>query len=195
MEFQGIPELGGANVQLCIYRVVLIGSLVISPQHAAPSQTTAASVVIGNTEIVLGMSAQPALASLQENFKDVVENHVHQWVIESKTEANQIIGVLYANDKAIKGVEHLVFSRNLASAEDVFNALYEVSSKLSQKTKSPCIVSTWTNYDPVGLSVAGVHFICGPFRYRLLRGQFKSNSDKLSAGTYQLWEDLGVTKE
>lgn len=178
-----------------MYRAVLIGLLAVSLPQSVLGQTTPASVTIGDTEISLGMSAQQALASLRENFKveDIGENHVHQWFIESKTEANQIIGHLYANDKAIRGVEHLVFSRNLGSAEDVFNALYEVSSKLSRKTKSQCLISTWTNYDPVGLSVAGVHFICGPYRYRLLREQFKSNSAALSAGSHELWEDLGVT--
>jgi hypothetical protein len=141
------------------------------------------------------MSAQQALAALRENYKveEVVEPTVHRWVIENKTKPNAIIGFLYANNTVIEGVEHLVFSRNLDSAEDVFGALYDVSSKLSQKTGSPCIVTTWTSYNPVGLSVAGVHFSCGPYRFRLLRQQYKSDRDNLSGTGYEVWEELGAT--
>jgi hypothetical protein len=143
------------------------------------------------------MSAEQVVNSLREDFKieDVVEPTVHRWVIENKTKPNEIIGFLYANKKTIEGVEHLVFSKNLESAEDVFNALYEVSSKLSRKTKSPCLVNTWTNYNPVGLSVAGVHLICGPYRYRLVREQYKNDRENLSAGSVEIWEDVGATNQ
>ena len=178
-----------------VYTAFLVGWVAVSLPQSAPSQTTPASVAIGDTKITLGMSAQQALAALRENYKveEVVEPTVHRWVIENKTKPNAIIGFLYANNTVIEGVEHLVFSRNLDSAEDVFGALYDVSSKLSQKTGSPCIVTTWTSYNPVGLSVAGVHFSCGPYRFRLLRQQYKSDRDNLSGTGYEVWEELGAT--
>jgi hypothetical protein len=161
----------------------------------APSQTAPASVAIGDTKITLGMLAQQALAALRENYKveNVVETPVHRWVIENKTKPNAIIGFLYANHTVIEGIEHLVLSRNLDSAEDIFGALYDVSSKLSQKTGSPCLVTTQTSYNPVGLSAARVHFNCGPYRFRLVREQYKSDSDNLSATSYEVWEELGAT--
>ena len=149
----------------------------------------------GDTKITLGMSAQQVLATLRENYKieEVVESTIHRWVIENKTKPNAIIGFLYANNAVIEGVEHLVFSRDLDSAEDVFGALYDVSSKLSQKTRSPCAVTTWTSYNPPGLNVAGVRFNCGQYRIRLLRQQYKSDRDDLSATGYEVWEELGAT--
>jgi len=179
-----------------LYAAIVVGWAALSslPQ-SAPSQMPRASVAIGDTKITLGMPAQQALAALRENYKveDVVESTVHRWVIENKTKPNAIIGFLYANDTVIEGIEHLVLSRNLDSAEDVFGAIYDVSSKLSQKTGSPCTVTAQTSYNPVGLSAAGVHFNCGPYRFRLVREQYKSDRDNLSATSYEVWEELGAT--
>jgi len=144
------------------------------------------------------MPVQQALAALRENYKveeGVEAPPLHRWFVENKTKPNEIIGILYVNNTVIEGVEHMVLSGNPDSAGDVFGVLYDVSSKLSQKTKSPCMVTTWTNYNPVGLSVAGVNFSCGPYRFRVVRQQYNSDRDNLSATGYEAWEELGANRQ
>ena len=186
-----------------IVRLILV--LLVSQAQPAPGQIKQAqsalgqtkpplpsAITIGSSEIAVGSPAPRTIATLQEEFKvDGGEgtSPVRQWFVQRTEKPNQIIGILYVKENVIVGVEHLVSAQHLISAEDAFNALYEVSSKLSaDKARIACAISPWTNYNPTGLSVAGIHFDCGPYRIRFLREQFKDTTG------VEVWEDLGATK-
>jgi len=169
-------------------RLILV--LLASQAQQALCQIKPPAITIGSSEIALGTSAPRTIAALQEKFKvdgGEGDSPVRQWYVQETEKPNEIIGILYVKSNVIVGVEHLVHQR-LNSAEDVFNALYEVSSKLSSdKARTACAISTWTHYDPTGLSVAGIHVDCGPYRIRLVHEQIDD------AKGVRVWEDLGTT--
>ena len=86
---------------------------------------------------------------------------------------------------------HLVFEKELRSAQDVFEALYKLSAEHAPAT---CRLSQWTAYTPVDhASSAVVLFACGEFRLRLVRSHFAG--DKTGESTepdFEVWEDLGI---
>lgn len=176
-----------------IARLILV--LLVSQAQSALGQIKPplpSSITIGSSEITVGSPAPQTIATLQENFTvDGGEgtSPVRQWFVQTTEKPHQIIGILYVKKNVIVGVEHLVSARSLISAEDAFNALYEASSKLSSdKARIACAISPWTNYNPAGLSVAGIQFDCGLYRIRFIRRQFKDTTG------VEVWEDLGATK-
>jgi hypothetical protein len=156
-------------------------------------QTASPGLTIGTAEITIGMSADQAVAALQEHFKvdGGSAKPIHQWFVTEKPQA--MVGVIYVQKNAVVGVEHLVFSRPLRSAEGIFAALYDAASRLHDKTRGTCELSTWSKYNPVGLTVAGIHIDCGLYRIPVVRSQYKSDDDNLSGTSYDVWEDLGNT--
>lgn len=172
-----------------IARLTLV--LLASQTQAALGQIRPPAIIIGSSEIALGIPAPRTISALQEQFKvdgGAGDSPVRQWFVQKAEKPHEIVGVLYVKDNVIVGVEHLVSAQKITSAEDVFNALYEVSSKLSSdKARIACAILPWTNYNPTGLSVAGIHFDCGPYRIRLIREQYKDTTG------VEVWEDLGTT--
>lgn len=160
------------------------------------SQTNRPSLRIGTHEITLGMPADAALAVLRQDFevyptsRDSQEPHKRQWTVFIKKPATRV-GEVYADEKSVIGVTHLVFEKELKSAQDVFEALYKLSTEHAQ---TACRLSEWTAYTPgVHASSAVVLFACGEFRIRLVRSHFTSdNAGESNEPDFEVWEDLGI---
>ena len=159
-------------------------------------ETQPGELAIGETKIALGMSADRAVAALRGHFEvdAASENPIHQWFVITQEKPQEMVGVICVKQNAVVGIEHLIFSQSLRSTEDMFGALYDAASRLSENKRNACELSTWTKYDPIGVRIAGVHIHCGVYGLRLVRDQYKSDNDNLSGTGYSLWEDLGNTK-
>jgi hypothetical protein len=160
------------------------------------SQTSPPALTIGQHKITLGMPADVALAALRQDLEvypfsgDSQESHKHQWTVFIKKPATRV-GEVYANEKSAIGVTHLVFEKELKSAQDVFEALYKLSAEHAQAAGR---LSQWTAYTPgVHASSAVVLFACGEFRIRLVRSHFASdNTGESNEPDFEVWEDLGI---
>jgi hypothetical protein len=96
-------------------------------------------------------------------------------------------------DQVVVGVEHEILERESESANDIFDALFMVSSKLMNEHKNSCYIETGTGYLPdAHLSKAYLNLTCSPYRVVLLRNEFKSTDGKLIDG-FIAREELGET--
>lgn len=170
-------------------RFILIGLLLALDGASALSQTKQASVEIGGHEIALGMPADQVVGALRENWRVEAGGKppIHEWLVSDGNEHKLPFGLVYAKGNVVVGVEYLLFTRELISAQDVFDALFEASLKISQERRNNCVVTTWTGYTSPGLDKSAINFTCGAYRIRLQRNQFQG------AASYMVWEELGTT--
>lgn len=153
-------------------------------------------IKIGNYEITLGMSADKLLALLRETYV-VTPYHedtpVREWFVS--TDKNALaVGTIYVKGNTVVGVDHLLLDRDVDSSQDIFDALFAASLKLSNEGRNTCVVTTWTGYlpDPPSLSKASILLNCGVYRISLLRNEFKASDGKALA-EYLAREELGTT--
>ena len=158
------------------------------------AQDAAPNVVIGSTTVRIGMSVDAVTTQLQARFQ--TSNHPSKpvsqvWVLVSGKELP--FAVLYVRNQVVVGVEHEILERESESANDIFDALFMVSSKLMNEHKNSCHIETGTGYLPdAHLSKAYLNLTCGPYRVVLLKNEFKSTDGKLIDG-FIAREELGDT--
>jgi hypothetical protein len=156
------------------------------------------SVSLGPIKITLGAPEDKTLAQLRQLYQNVnLETDpgapIRQWVVASGKERYSSPKVdVYAKNNRIVGAE---YSQDIVSTDDAFDALFALSSKLSDEGRKTCQISTWTGYMPAqpGLSLnkASVALECGAYQITLLRNQFKDYNGQLVSG-YILFESCGA---
>jgi hypothetical protein len=158
------------------------------------AQDRGASITIGTTVVRIGMPVDTVIAQLQGQFK--VSYHgkppvTQIWISSNGREYP--FATLYIRDRAVIGIDHDLLERDIETSDDMFDALFKVSSKVQDEHRADCRVESGTSYLPdAGLSKAFVNLNCGPYRVVLLRNQFKSSEGKLLSG-YVAREELGQT--
>jgi len=180
---------------------ILIGSLLAMDCRLVLGQTKVASVKIGTHEISVGMPADRTIAALREDFKveplpdtpplSFADRH---WMVLNKKDL-AFLAFIYTNGNTVVAFEHQLFERDLKSGQDIFNALFETSSKLSREARNTCVVTTWTDYKTtlgLGLSKAEIIFNCGAYRIRLQRTEFDGHTAFM---VYEMvLEELGTNR-
>jgi hypothetical protein len=175
----------------CILLCV-IGLTVAVPGLGQPKQPF---IKIGNSEITLGMPADKILALLRQDFTVICYHEdapVQEWLV-SAGKNTLPFGTVYVKANKVFGVDHLLLGREVVSSEDIFDALFAASLKLSNEGQNTCVVTTWTGYLPdPRLSKASILLNCGVYRISLLRNEFKGSDGKDLTG-YLAREELGTT--
>ena len=175
-------------------RVWLVATLSVVLCPALLAQNRTASVTIGTTEVRIGMSVDAAIAQLQSQFKVTYQGKppvTQIWVASNGSDYP--FATLYVRDRVVIGIEHDLLERDVEKTDDMFDALFKVTSKLQDEHKGACQLQAGTSYLPdAGLSKAFVDMSCGPYRVVLLRNQFKSTEGKLISA-YIAREELGQT--
>lgn len=173
----------------------LLGRVVAVPGQ---NQTKQPFIKIGNYEITLGMSADKLLAMLRQDYTLTPlheDTPVREWFVSAgKNTETLTLGSIYVKGNIVVGVDHLLLDREVDTSQDMFDALFAASSKLSDEGRNTCVVRRWTDYlpAPTSLSKAVVYLKCGTYRISLLRNEFKTSDGKAHAG-YLAREELGTT--
>lgn len=141
------------------------------------------------------MPADAAAIQLRDQFK--VSKHddattTQLWVTTGKEEIEAPIAILYIRNKTVIGVEHEALEHEIASANDLFDALFKGVSALSAEDRSACHVETGTGYVPGPHSLNKVFLVmnCGPRRLVVLQNTF-SRADGQSISGYIVREQIG----
>jgi hypothetical protein len=173
----------------------LLGILVAMP---GLGQTAQPFIKIGNYEITLGMSADKVLASLRQDYTLMPlheDTPVREWFVSAGKNAETLtLGSIYVKGNIVVGVDHVLLDREVDTSQDMFDALFAASSKLSDEARNTCVVTRWTAYlpAPTSLSKAVVYLNCGTYRISLLRNEFKT-ADGKAHDAYLAREELGTT--
>jgi hypothetical protein len=173
----------------------ILGILVAAP---GMSQTKQPFIKIGNCEITVGMSADKLLALLRQDYTLTPlhdDTPVREWFVSAgKNTETLTLGSIYVKGNIVVGVDHLLLDREVDTSQDMFDALFAASSKVSDEGRNTCVVTRWASYmpAPTSLSKAVVYLNCGTYRISLLRNEFKT-SDGTAHASYLAREELGTT--
>lgn len=187
---------------------------------AGLAQTAAPSITVGNTEVVLGASAQRIVAAPQKgyavessqsspqqgNFGNIPLSGnasskaplLRKWLV-SASKGSFPLAFIFAKGDTIVGAEHLLSRSAPGSAGNLFDALFAASEQLSNGGQSVCTLTTATGYNTMtassltsGMSQAAILLTCGSHRLMLERNEVKMIGDK-TLNDYQVWESVGTT--
>ena len=165
---------------------------------AGRAQTVIPYIKIGTHEITIGLPADQVIAALQSDYavqpgQDIGKGIyvVHKWLVSAQKNTMPI-GVIYVQGKSVSGVEYMLKGRESDSAQDIFDDLFEVVSKLSAEGRSRCAIGTWSGYvAEASLNKAGITFNCGGYQIDLRRIEITAQEGRSATG-YMVWESLGT---
>ena len=150
---------------------------------------------IGNHVISLGAPVDGVISDLQRDYTVTVgaKSPLRSWLVSTGDKFTMPFGAVYAKGDRVVGIDHLVLGREINSSQDIFDALFDASSKLAAREHTACVVTTSTAYEAAaaGLSKAAIHLSCGAYRVRLQRNEFKSLKGE-ALTSYMVWEELGA---
>jgi hypothetical protein len=189
------PPIALPSLQTHLARIVLLCTLAVLASVSVLGQTKQPYIKIGSHEVNLGMPTDKLVTLLLRDYKvsPSDEAPVRLWFV-STAKDTETLGIIYSKGNTVVGIKHLLLERDTDSPQDIFDALFAASSRLSNEGRNTCVVTTGTAYLPgeVGLSKATVQFSCGAYRIILLRNEFKGARGNEVAG-YSVWEEIGST--
>jgi hypothetical protein len=158
------------------------------------SQTRPAALAIGQHVISLGAPVQEVIKDLQKDYTVTpgANSTVRSWVV-AKGKDKLLLGRIYAKDDTVVGIASLVLGRDFNSARDMFDALFDASSKLDANERNSCTVATSKEGYLSGLGKAGIRLSCGAHRVYLLRHESQTNDARVLV-SYLVMEELGTTE-
>jgi hypothetical protein len=185
-----VPSLGWR----ALFAICIVGASFTQVQ----GQTRPPSVELGGVNITIGMPADKLLATLRGKYTVLVSEDkppLHRWLVSNgSVKDNEPFGVVNVRANTVIGISKLLLEHATDSAQGIFDALFDASSKLEVEGRNRCTATTSTGYvpGPATLNNAAVSFACEPYRLIIIRNALTTTDDKPLVG-YRIYEKLGAT--
>jgi hypothetical protein len=185
-----LPSLGWRE----LFAIWIVGASFTPIQ----GQTRPPSVELGGVNITIGMPADKLLATLRGKYTVLVFDDkppLHHWLVSNgPVKDNEPFGLVNARGNTVVGISKLLLEHVTDSTQDIFDALFDASSKFEEEGRNRCTATTSTGYvpGPATLNNAAVSFTCEPYRLIIIRNALTTTDDKPLVG-YRIYEKLGAT--
>ena len=177
--------------------MLILLSLILT-RLPALSQTNPSLIQIGETEVRVGMPITQAVSELSaRKFRIQPEAAdgklaLRAWWVWGPPAGDwaHTFATFYTKGNIIVGVENRTSAGG--TLHEVFNALHDAASKITNEGGNPCRLKPSTDTLSNGF-VEGIHLDCAGLRISVVRVAYTDTEGNLQI-VYEVWEATGITR-